>query len=132
MEKIVEVQIAAWLACAAFLLMMARNGLELYRGLKGKDPHPPNDTLEAGRKELERRVSQVESETADIRRGAAHERETSEVSARQRSAGIYNKIEEVRRELTGQVQELREEVGQQFKDTERALGRIEGKLSTSS
>jgi hypothetical protein len=128
MDKIVELQIAAWLACAAFLLMFARNATALWRELKGKEPHPPNDTLEAGRKELERRVTEVEKETADIRRGASHDREAAEVSARNRSAGIYNKMEEVRKELTGQVQVLREEVGKQFKDTERALGRIEGKL----
>jgi hypothetical protein len=129
MDKVTEIHIAAWLACLAFVVFASRQLIGLWRELKGKDPNPPNDTLEAGRRELERRVLAGETALANLRQDIAHDREQTEISARSRSAGVYNKVEEVRKELSCKVDELRDEVGQQFKDTERALGRIEGKLS---
>lgn len=128
MDKEVAVNIAAWMAVAFFLMAFVKSALWFSDRIKGKDPKPPNDILEHGRRELERRVAAVESEVADLRRDLAHDRESAESSARSRSAGIYSKIDQVREEMLAKVDDLRIEVGQQFKDTERALGRIEGKL----
>lgn len=93
-----------------------------------KQPKPGNEQLETGRRELERRVSAAEGEIVKLREGQDHERALTEESARKRSAGIYIKMDELRKELSEKVDGLRDEVTQQFKDTERALGRIEGKL----
>jgi hypothetical protein len=92
--------------------------LKLVDRARGKAPNPPNEQLESGRRELERRVTNVEVEVCKLRTDLGHEREFQEASARSRSDKIYAKIDELRVEMTNQ-----------FKDTERALGRIEGKLS---
>jgi hypothetical protein len=56
------------------------------------------------------------------------DKESFEVSARTRSAGIYNKIDEIRKELADANTTTREEMSKGFRDVERALGRLEGEI----
>lgn len=131
MSEIVSVHIAAWLACAVFVLGGVHQVLRVWDRLKGHAPEPPNECLEAGRRELAARVGRIEVDLRDLQRAQAHEREQAEMAARARNAKTYEKIEELRIEITGKVEDLRREMTTQFADTERALGRIEGALQRS-
>ena len=128
MDKLAANNLAAWLACLFFLIAGMNALMKFWRNLKGKESSPPNEQLEVGRRELERRISATERELVDLRKEWSHEREASDAASRQGRAGIYNKIEEVREQFIQKVDELAGEVAKQFQDTERALGRIEGKL----
>jgi hypothetical protein len=120
-----------WVCVIVFCLVAgARQITGFWRELRGKDPEPPNEQLENSRRELERRVSAAESAIGEVWKNISHDRESGEENARSRSAGIYKKIDEVRAEVSGKVDELRNQMTMQFKDTERALGRIEGKLNS--
>jgi len=55
-----------------------------------------------------------------------------EISARARSSATYDKIDEIRIELTQANDATRAEMQKGFKDMERALGRLEGKIDRSS
>lgn len=45
MTDMVSVNIAAWLGCAAFMLILLNNGAKLMDRIKGQSPNPPNDKL---------------------------------------------------------------------------------------
>lgn len=82
------------------------------------------------RGQLERRLEEQDRDRQDLRKMISADREKAEQTARIRTAGIYSKIDEVRKELTTAHGELRHELNRNFQDTERTLGRIEGKLQT--
>jgi hypothetical protein len=42
---------------------------------------------------------------------------------------LYEKVDEVRKELTNMHEDTRDEMNRGFKDLERAIGRLEGKIS---
>ena len=81
--------------------------------------------------ETDRRITRVEEDLLALHRELKTDRETSDVSARQRSAGIYSKIDEVRKELAAANEGTRGELARGFKDVERAIGRLEGKINGS-
>lgn len=122
-------QAIGWIAVSAWAIAGGVNQiLKLVDRVKGKSPSPPNEQLEVGRRELERRISAVEKEQAESRKESQHEKEQGESTARASRAALYKKVDDVRAELVTKVDDLRDEMTSQFKDTERALGRIEGKL----
>lgn len=149
MTDIVSVNIAAWLACLAFVVVLVNGALKLTDRMKGQ---PPNEQLEAHRLQLERRIAQVEAgyvpaklyetrhaeyqgQLRDLAAQVEHVRsgmhagcKQSEEAARERSNAIYKKIDEVRVELNASQAEVRNQLEKWTRDTERALGRIEGKI----
>jgi hypothetical protein len=76
----------------------------------------------------DQRITKVERDLGDLTTEFRAQRAQAEASARARSAGLYDKIDQVRLELAGQVSGLRAQFDTMRMDTERALGRIEGKL----
>lgn len=77
------------------------------------------------REDIIRRLDEQDKSRAEISKKMTE----AEHTARVRSAGIYSKMEEMRKELTNNTNELRSEMNRNFNDTERTLGRIEGKLN---
>jgi hypothetical protein len=56
------------------------------------------------------------------------DKDAFEVSARARSAKIYEKIDEIRQELSEANVATRDCIGKGFQDVERAIGWLEGKI----
>ena len=79
---------------------------------------------------VEHRLDEQDHDRQALRAAIERDRAAWEQSARVRSAGIYAKIDEVRKELDTAHTALRTEITRNFQDTERALGRIEGKLQS--
>jgi ribosomal protein S28E/S33 len=61
------VQIGAWLACLAFVLMVVNQGFKFSRNVKGPGANPPNELLGASHLELERRINNVEDDIKNLR-----------------------------------------------------------------
>jgi len=53
-------EIAAWLACAAFTLWFFMLVDKAIQRVRGKEPQPPNGQLESDQKDLKRRVKSLE------------------------------------------------------------------------
>lgn len=65
---------------------------------------------------------------AEVRKAQEADRLREEQVQRSRSAGIYSKLEEFRKELSQQNAETRKEMQRGFQDIERSIGRLEGKV----
>jgi hypothetical protein len=66
METTVPVQIAAWLGCLAFGLMLCNEGSKFIDRVRGKTPHPPNEQLDFNLSTLDKRVTKLEDDAAQI------------------------------------------------------------------
>lgn len=128
MDKVVSIQIAGWLACAVFVIGALNQVFRLWNNFKGEKALPANEHLGIHQDLMERRIGAVE----EVCKSAAVDRhrdlQEAEHSARVRSAKLYEKIDETRKEMTTAQDEVRSEMQQGFKDMERALGRLEGKI----
>lgn len=82
----------------------------------------------ASKKEFDECALRCRSETLALRAELARDRESNQVHGSERSKTLFQQIEKVRVELMGKNEELRADMQRNFQDTERALGRIEGKL----
>ena len=156
MDTTVAVNLAAWIGCAAFVVMFANGVLKLTDRLKGKKPKPPNETLDNTQRELARRLELLESHSGRLmtqeqcnlshqgitRQVNEHgtqiekiwatirdERVNIEQSARGRSDKIYAQIETTRKELTDAITGTQHEMRKGFQDLERAIGRLEGRVA---
>lgn len=128
MDKIVAVNIAAWLACLVFVVTGANAIIKFWRNIRGNDPQPPNTQLGQSVLELNRRVSDLEDWRVDLT--AKLESDKIEIlnAGEERASRIHSHIEADRVETARKLDELRGRVEKQSQDTERALGRIEGTL----
>src|SRR4051812_10824563 len=118
MDKVTSLNIAGWLACAAFVLMMTNQAFSVFHSLRGKEPHPPNNELGLTQREIDRRVQVAEHGLQQMREEMNRERELFEASARARSAAIYNKIDEMRKEVSQTNMALKDQVVKFFGDVE--------------
>jgi hypothetical protein len=66
MEFNAPVEIAAWLGCLAFGLMLFNEGSKFVDRIRGKTPQPPNEQLEFSVTAMDRRVSRLEEDSAKI------------------------------------------------------------------
>lgn len=80
------------------------------------------------RNDIIRRLDEQDRDRSELRKIIHDDRAANEHAARTRSAGIYQAINKVRDDLTERITEVRDEMAKAAQDTERALGRIEGKL----
>jgi hypothetical protein len=78
--------------------------------------------------DVSRRLLSQDDEFKQLWERIRADKESADASARARSAGIYSKIDEVRKELAAANTSLRTEIMAGFKDVERTIGRLEGKL----
>ncbi len=99
----VPVEIAAWLGCLAFVLMLLNEGAKFVNGIRGKVPHPPNESLALSATNMAERVQKLEDATGEIW-----------ATLRSEDANI------------------RKEMQKTFQEIERSLGRIEGKIDQTT
>jgi hypothetical protein len=105
----VPVEIAAWLGCLAFILLLLNEGVKFTDRLRGKTPHPPNEQLSVSMSEIERRVAKLEH--SNIKIWAKMETDKNEVirNGEQRAEKIHNRVNDVLQavsELRGHVDQM--------------------------
>jgi len=66
MEFNPPIQIAAWLGCLAFGLLLFNEAGKFVDRVRGKAPQPPNEQLEFSVTAMDRRVTKLEEESARI------------------------------------------------------------------
>lgn len=82
----------------------------------------------ASKAEFDNHASECRLERVSLRAEIKAERDANQIHASERSKTIFNQIDKVRVELNEKTDSLRDEMQRNFQDTERALGRIEGKI----
>lgn len=60
------VGIAAWIACASFLVFGFNQAAKMWRNLKGRDPEPANAALGQSVQEIARRVAVLEDQYTEM------------------------------------------------------------------
>lgn len=58
--------IAAWMACASFLVFFFNQAFKAWRNLKGRDPEPANAALGQSVNEIARRVKVLEDQYTEM------------------------------------------------------------------
>lgn len=118
-----------WLLVAAASLAIAINQvLKLTDRFRGEPPQPANPQLGQSVNELDRRVTMLERWQREVAEKMEADKIEIMNAGEQRASRIHQHIEQDRTETTRKIDELKANVVRQFQDTERALGRIEGKL----
>lgn len=103
-------QFAAWMVCAASAIIMANQSIRFYRSLKGEPARPPNEILGASQAEIIRRVEVTEQTLADFRSAAKKDR-----------SDLYDKINEIRKELTAKIETSETNFGTRFDELPERL-----------
>jgi hypothetical protein len=101
MEFNAPVQIAAWLGCLAFGLMLFNEGSKSVDRIRGKTPHPPNEQLEFSVTAMDRRVCRLEEESVKI--WAKMESDKTEIllAGEARAEKLHNRINPIAAGLEG-------------------------------
>ncbi|HOC56645.1 MAG TPA: hypothetical protein PKI20_13565 [Verrucomicrobiota bacterium] len=132
-----------WLALAVIALIGGAAGIaSIYSSIrrhrvepqpllvKGADEHVSKEFCAHLHSETVRRVDEHSRQIELIWEHIVKQKEETEAAARARSAKIYEKIEEVRTELSRDSKRQLEMVSKGFQDLERAIGHLEGKLNS--
>ena len=101
MEFNAPVEIAAWLGCVAFGLMLFNEGAKFVDRIRGKTPHPPNEQLEFSVTAMDRRVCKLEEESDKI--GAKMEADKTEIlrAGELRAEKLHNRINPIGEGMEG-------------------------------
>jgi|GEM_PF-3954940 len=100
-----------WLVVGLASLCVAINQIDdFFERRKPKVGFPPVEQLESSHEALARRVEKLEESLGEIRREMKEDRLQQHESATVRAAGIYRKIEDVRSELTMNLEKVRAEL----------------------
>jgi len=97
------VGVAAWIGCFAFIVVLINAVIKLADRLRGKQPYPPNEILE-------KRVNGVEETMNEIESRVERHREANDRAAQVRTAGIYTKVDQVRKESQEHTEAVRKEL----------------------
>lgn len=103
-------EIAAWLACAAFVVMLLNGGFKLTRNLKGADPQPPNSNLALSVQQLDRRMSALEDWKSELTTKMDDDKTEILNAGEHRAEKIHGRINDVLAsvsELKGAVDQMR-------------------------
>lgn len=100
-------QLQAFLGCVAFLIGIVIGLLKLKKELMGKKAKPPNEVLGESHNTLAQRVGKLEG-IVDKNRDEA------EKQARVRSANLYSKMEEVRKQTSDHTESVRKELSEKI------------------
>ncbi len=94
-------EIAAWLGCLAFGLMLFNEGAKFVDRIRGKTPHPPNEQLEFCVMAMDRRVCKLEEESAKI--WAKMEADKTEIlrAGELRAEKLHNRINPIGEGMEG-------------------------------
>ena len=100
-----------WLVVGLAALCVAINQIDdFFERRKPRAGFPPVEQLDDSQKALARRVEKLEDELAAVRREMKEDRESQSRSASIRAAGLYKKIDEVRAELSANIETVRQEL----------------------
>ena len=101
MEFNAPVEIAAWLGCLAFALMLFNEGSKLVDRIRGRAPQPPNEQLEFSVTAIDRRVCRLEEDSAKI--WAKMEADKTEIlrAGEARAEKLHNRINPIAEGMEG-------------------------------
>ena len=100
-----------WLVVGLASLCVAVNQIDdFFERRKPRAGFPPVEQLENSHHALADRVENLEDAISDIRREMKEDREAQTKSASIRIAGLYKKIDEVRAELSSNLESVRHEL----------------------
>jgi chromosome segregation ATPase len=85
---------------------------DFFERRKPRPGFPPVEQLENSQNALRQRVEKLEDALVELRRDMKLDREDQARSASARAAGIYNKIDEVRAELSANMETVRRELSE--------------------
>jgi hypothetical protein len=100
-------ELNTFLSCVLVVIGLILAGIKLTEKLKGKKPKPPNEQLSESHAVLTQRVGKLE---ATVEKN----REAAEAQARVRSAGLYSKMEEVRKQTSDHTESVRKELSEKI------------------
>lgn len=112
----------------ASLCMGAYYVLLLVDRIKGQPQRPPAKELQLAMRNVEARVNAAEGDIRRIKEDMKLESLRLDAAASKRSADLYAKIDAIRIEMNGNLEQTRTEMSRGFQDMERAIGRLEGKI----
>ena len=94
-------------------LCVALNQIDdFFERRKPREGFPPVEQLENSQNALSARVDRLEAEMGELRREMKEDRESANASASARTEGIYRKIDEVRSELSANLERARQELAE--------------------
>ncbi len=100
-----------WLVVGLASLCVAINQIDdFFERRKPRPGFPPVEQLENSQQALTERVENLEEDISDLRREMKEDREAQARSASIRTAGLYKKIDEVRGELSANLENVRQEL----------------------
>ena len=100
-----------WLVVGLASLCVAVNQIDdFFERRKPRVGFPPVEQLENSQNALTERVADLEDDLSDLRREMKEDRESQAKSASIRAAGLYKKIDEVRAELSANIETVRQEL----------------------
>jgi hypothetical protein len=104
-------QAIGWLVVALASLCVAINQVDdFFERRKPRVGFPPVEQLENSQQALAERVQNLERALADIRHELKEDREAQSRTASIRAAGIYKKIDDVRAQLSANLETVRQEL----------------------
>lgn len=104
-------QAIGWLVVGLASLCVAINQIDdFFERRKPRPGFPPVERLENSQIALSDRVEHLEDDISDLRHEMKEDREAQARSASIRAAGIYKKIDEVRAELSANLETVRQEL----------------------
>jgi hypothetical protein len=102
-----------WLVVALASLCVAINQIDdFFDRRKPREGFPPVEQLDNSQNALSVRVDKLEAEMGELRREMKEDREAANASGSARAAGIYRKIDEVRSELSANLERARQELAE--------------------
>jgi hypothetical protein len=102
-----------WLVVGLAALCVAINQIDdFFERRKTKPGKPPAEQLENSQEALAERVSRLENAVLEIHREMKEDREAVTRAGSARAAGIYKKIDEVRAELSANLDAVRREMAE--------------------
>ena len=102
-----------WLVVALASLCVAINQIDdFFERRKPRVGFPPVEQLENSHEALAERVDRLEEGLADLRREMKADRVALEEAGSARAAGIYRKIDDVRAELSANLESARRELAE--------------------
>jgi hypothetical protein len=101
MEFNARMEIAAWLGCLAFALMLFNEGAKLADRIRGKTPHPPNEQLEFSVTAIDRRVCRLEEESLRIWTKMEADKTEILLAGELRAEKLHNRINPIAEGMEG-------------------------------
>ncbi len=95
------VEIAAWLGCLAFALMLFNESSKLVDKIRGKSPHPPNEQLEFSVSAIDRRVCRLEEESQRIWTRMEADKTEILLAGELRAEKLHNRINPIAEAMEG-------------------------------